>query len=81
MKQADSVAALPRDVALQLCAEIREQYRGKWYTLAGMQCMGCLAASKGEISKMCVGSRADNRGCNLVTARFDRGAAARGTRA
>ncbi len=77
MKQEDPVATMPRDVALQLCAEIRQEYRGKWYTLAGIQCMGCLAASKGEISKMCVGSRPENRGCNLVNARFARHAAGR----
>ncbi len=77
MKQTDSVATITRDVALLLCAEIRQQYRGKWYTLAGMQCMGCLAASKGEIAKMCVSSRPDNRGCNLVNARFARRGAGR----
>jgi len=27
--------AIPKDVALKLCAEIREERRGKWYTFAG----------------------------------------------
>jgi hypothetical protein len=61
---------IPRETALQLCAEIRTQYQGKWYTLAGMQCLGCLAASKGDLAKMCVSSRSDYRGCNLVSARY-----------
>ena len=61
-----------KDVAHQLCAEIRQQYQGKWWTLAGMQCMGCTAASKGDLTKMCVSNAAGYRGCNLVNARFDR---------
>jgi hypothetical protein len=63
---------IPRETALQLCTDIRTQYQGKWYTLAGMQCLGCLAASKGDLAKMCVSSRSDYRGCNLVTARYKR---------
>ena len=63
---------IPRETALQLCADIRQQYRGKWYTLPGMQCIGCLTASKGDAAKMCVSSRPDNRGCNLVAARYNR---------
>ena len=63
---------IPKDVALQLCAEIRQQYQGKWWTLAGMQCMGCAAASKGGLAKMCVSNAPGYRGCNLVKARNDR---------
>lgn len=63
--------AIPRDVALQLCAEIRDQYRGKWWTLAGLQCWGCWTFTQGDAAKMCVSSRPDNRGCNLVNARYD----------
>jgi hypothetical protein len=66
---------IPRETALQLCADIRTQYKGKWYTLAGMQCLGCLTASKGDQAKMCVSSRPDYRGCNLVTSRHKRLAA------
>ncbi len=64
--------AIPKDAALQICAEIREQYRGKWWSLAGMQCWGCTTFSKGDPTKMCIGSRPDYRGCNLVNARYDR---------
>ena len=63
---------IPREAALELCAQIRRQYQGKWYTLAGMQCMGCLKASKGDVAKMCVSSQPDNRGCNLVTKRYEK---------
>ena len=64
--------AIPQKIALQLCAEIRQQYSGKWYTLAGLQCWGCTTASKGDPTRMCFHSRPDYRGCNLVNARFDR---------
>jgi hypothetical protein len=63
---------ISKDAALQLCTEIRQQYQGKWWTLAGMQCMGCTAASKGDLTKMCVSNAPGYRGCNLVTARYDR---------
>jgi hypothetical protein len=61
---------IPKEVALRLCAEIRQQYQGKWWTFAGMQCMGCTAASKGDLTKMCVSNAPGCRGCNLVNARY-----------
>ncbi len=67
-----SIASIPQETALGLCAEIRQQYRGKWWTLAGMQCTFCLKFSSGDPAKMCVGSRPDFRGCNLVTASYER---------
>lgn len=66
-----SETAIPKEVAYQLCAEIRRQFGGKWWTFAGMQCWGCVTFSKGDPAGMCVGSRADYRGCNLVNARHD----------
>jgi len=29
---------MPREIALVLCAEIREENRGKWYRFAQVQC-------------------------------------------
>ena len=63
---------IPKDAALQLCTEIRQQYRGKWWTFAGMQCMGCTAATKGDLTKMCVSNAPGYRGCSLVNVRYDR---------
>lgn len=71
MNAQNSVNAIPNETALQLCAEIQEQYRGKWWTFAGMQCMGCTSATKGDMTKRCVSSRPDYRGCNLVNPRYD----------
>jgi len=62
---------IPKDLAIQLCAEIRQQYKGKWWTFAGMQCMGCSLASKGDLAKMCVSSAPGYRGCGLVNRRYD----------
>jgi hypothetical protein len=62
---------IPQDMAFQLCAEIRKKYEGKWWTLAGMQCMGCNAASKGDMCKRCVSNATGYRGCNLVNAQYD----------
>lgn len=66
------VNAIPKERAFQICEQIRQKYGGKWYTLAGMQCMGCTTFSKGDPARMCVSSRSDYRGCNLVNAIFDR---------
>ncbi len=72
MKPLASEEAIPKEMALQLCAEIRQRYHGKWYTGAGMQCWGCTTFSKGDPAKMCINNRPDNRGCNLVNAQYDR---------
>ena len=72
MNTLDSVQAIPKETALTLCAEIRQQYLGKWWTFAGLQCWGCVKFSQGDSAKMCVSSRPDYRGCNLVTARYAR---------
>lgn len=71
MKPTASVNAIPKEVAVKFCAEIREENRGKWYTFAGMQCKGCTTFSKGDSTKMCFNNGADYRGCNLVNARHD----------
>ena len=72
MSSTNMTNAIPKEMALQLCAEIRQEYLGKWYTFAGLQCWGCTTFSKGDTTKMYVGSRPDFRGCNLVNARHAR---------
>jgi hypothetical protein len=63
---------IPKNTAIQLCTEIRQKYQGKWWTLAGIQCMGCTAATKGDLTKRCVSNAPGYHGCNLVNARYDR---------
>jgi len=46
--------AISKAIALQLCAEIREENRGKWYRLAHLQCWGCMSFTKGGTLIRCV---------------------------
>jgi len=66
-----SETAIQKDVAFQLCTEIRQQYRGKLYTFAGMQCWGCTTFSRGDPTKMCFSNQPNYRGCNLVNSRYE----------
>ena len=63
--------AIPKDVALLLCAAIRQDNRGKWYTSAWFQCWGCTKFSRGDPDKMCLSNRDGNSGCRLVNKRYD----------
>ena len=74
MNKTHSESAIPQDVAFQLCDEIRQQYRGKWYTFAGMQCWGCTTFSRDDQTRMCLSNQPGYRGCNLVNSRYDQGA-------
>ena len=62
--------AISREVALQLCAEIREENRGKWYRFAHLQCWGCTTYAKGDPDKMCLRSPEGYSGCNLINKRY-----------
>ncbi len=75
MRTPEIRVAIPKEQALQLCAEIRNEFQGKWWTLAGWQCWGCSTFSRGDLTKRCVASQVDYRGCNLVNARYDKMAA------
>jgi len=68
--------AIPRETALQLCVEIRQENRRKWRTWGRWMCWGCETFSKGDPDKMCVSSHPDYRGCVQVNARHDRQARA-----
>ncbi|MCL5027007.1 MAG: hypothetical protein M1531_11040 [Chloroflexi bacterium] len=64
--------AIPRETALQLCAEIRVKNQGKWYTFNGLWCWGCSRFTGGDPAKLCFSSRPDNRRCAQINARYDR---------
>ena len=66
-----NVEAIPKDVALQIYAEIRQENRRKRLSLAAVQCWGCFKFAKGNPAKMCIFSRLDNRGCNLVNKKYE----------
>jgi hypothetical protein len=58
-------------VAWQLCAEICDENRDKWYTLDGLRCRRCWNLSKPTPSDRLVSQREDYRGCPLVNRRYD----------
>ena len=62
--------AIPREVALQLCAEIRQENRGKWYSFVRLQCWGCMAYAEGDPDKMCLINQEGYSGCNLIDKRY-----------
>lgn len=64
--------AIPRDIAEKLCEEVRAEYQGKWWTLAGLQCWGCTRFSHNDVNQMCLSSASGNRGCELINTRYDR---------
>jgi hypothetical protein len=68
----NTTTAIPYETALRLCAAIKAENRGKWYTAGSMMCRGCVKFSKGDPAKMCFANSPDNRGCYQVNARYDR---------
>ncbi len=62
---------IPEIVAMKICRDIQEQNRTRRVNFAKLQCWGCQIASKNDARKMCLHSKPDNRGCQLVTKVFD----------
>ncbi len=62
---------IPEMVAMKICREIQVQNRARHVSFAKLQCWGCQIASKTDARKMCLHSKPDNRGCQLVTKVFD----------
>jgi rRNA maturation endonuclease Nob1 len=69
MNTKDDGQAIPKEIAFQLCEEIRREKARKWFT----QCWGCVKFSKNDPAKMCFGSQPDYRGCKLVNERYGQG--------
>ena len=61
---------IPREVALELCAEVRQNNRGKWYRFAHLQWWGCMTYAKGNADKMCLSSPEGYSRCNLINKRY-----------
>jgi hypothetical protein len=64
-------APIPREIALQLCTQIREENKKKKLKFLGFQCWGCYKWANGDPDKMCVSSKEGYRGCYMVNKRFD----------
>jgi hypothetical protein len=69
MREDKPTDAIPAQWASELCGDICEESRGKWYSLTRLLCWQCHFFSKGNPTKKCFCRRADNRGCALVNTR------------
>lgn len=69
---AEAERAIDRETARQLCREIRQENRNKWYRWTAWWCWGCVRFSGGE-DQMCFANHPENRGCAQVNARYEAG--------
>jgi len=67
MKENAGGEPIPKDVALQLCEEVRKKKASRPFT----HCWGCVKFSKGDPAKMCLSSNRGYRGCKLINERYD----------
>ncbi|MFW9941638.1 MAG: hypothetical protein ACFFFT_11405 [Candidatus Thorarchaeota archaeon] len=70
----EELKPIPENIALQICEEIREHNREKIFSLAKVQCWGCMKYSnkKDDIKHRCIFSKENNRGCHLVNKVYDK---------
>ncbi len=64
--------AIPREVALEICQQIRQENRGRWFSWNAWWCWGCVRFTVGEPEKLCFHNPPDYRGCAQVNRRYDR---------
>jgi hypothetical protein len=72
MEKHNPITTISKETAWQLCAEIRRENQGKWYTINGLWCWGCEKFSHRDPAKMCFANSPTYRGCAQVNARYDR---------
>jgi hypothetical protein len=58
---------IPREIAMKICEQIREENRKNRFSAQAMQCWDCVTFTGGDTSKMCVSG---GDGCGLVNARY-----------
>lgn len=63
---------IPREIALQICGEIRRENRRKWFSASRWQCWGCVTFTKGDPDKMCLRAQEGYSGCVLINKRYAR---------
>ena len=67
------MTVIPRDMAIQICEQLQEKRKKKFYSIGEYQCQACQQTAKGDPSKMCFATRNDNRGCIYINKMFDKG--------
>jgi hypothetical protein len=70
------MSSIPREIALEICEEIRMKNQKKRFGFDKMQCWGCWRFGKkideeGTIHGICTLSGENNRGCRLVNKIYD----------
>ncbi len=71
MGRVESGEMIQRDVAQRLCAQVRAEHRGQWWRPAAWRCWACASWSGGDPARMRFAASPDNRGCPVVTARYE----------
>lgn len=66
-----TLTAIPQADAIRICNSIWPVELRHWWNPGALQCRGCIRFSK-DVEHRCFAARADNRGCRLVSAAWDR---------
>ncbi|MFW9995255.1 MAG: hypothetical protein ACFFD4_24680 [Candidatus Odinarchaeota archaeon] len=79
MESVTTLSSIPKEIALEICEEIRIANQKKFFLLSfsKMQCWGCWRFGKkededGNIQGICALSDENNRGCGLVNKIYDK---------
>ena len=62
---------IPKEIALKLCDEIREENHRKKFGMGKMACYFCYKYARDNPSKLCIFAYELNRGCYQVNKRYD----------
>ncbi len=63
---------IPREVALELCEQIRKENMGKLFGIGKTQCSICYKLAKDDSSKLCIFVNEANRGCTRINKRYQK---------
>lgn len=64
--------AIPTEIALKLCNEIREENARKRLGFGKTQCQFCYRFGKEKTERLCIFGNEQNRGCQQVNKRYDK---------
>ncbi|MEM2872937.1 MAG: hypothetical protein QXD82_02075 [Nitrososphaerales archaeon] len=62
---------IPREIALELCNEIRRENSRKKFGIGKTQCSFCYELARDNPSRLCIFTNELNRGCSQVNKRYD----------
>lgn len=65
--------AIPRDVALKLCEEVRKENEKKTFSAGKRQCSFCYKRAGNNPNMLAIFTNPLNRGCSQVNDRYSKG--------